>query len=210
MPLKKKGRLFHQKDNNLLIALRENHYLKGLRKGPISSQALKKIISNFEEIGELIRLQWGEWLRISNEKAEEVAFPVVERLFGYSRTSVRRPVSRNLSFLFSTFLFLFLFWSIIIWYPFKFHVVQALNFADLDTRTKFARMVLTRIAVDNAWPWNILWRYKAHFALDRAVNTVTYGVLQILIICMSSLCILITLLYEVVLRLTSFFVPLFE
>lgn len=58
MALEKKDRallvkLFYQNGGNLSTALREYRRLKCLRKGPMSRQALKKMIQKFEETGDL-------------------------------------------------------------------------------------------------------------------------------------------------------------
>lgn len=65
--------------------------MKGLGKGPMSRQALKKIISKFEESV----LQGNRQKQISNETAEEGAL-VVERAsdFQYYLTRVQ-PVPRD-------------------------------------------------------------------------------------------------------------------
>lgn len=175
MALEKKERallvkLFYQNGNNLSSALREYRRLKGLRKGPMSRQALKKMMTKFEETGELRVLQGRGRKRISQETAEEVALAVVDRASAsqYSVTSAR-AVSRDLSLPWSTVRKILR--AIIKWYPYKIHVVQALNPSDPEKRTDFARMFLARIAVDKAWPWNILWTDEAHFTLEGVVNT---------------------------------------
>lgn len=61
--------------------------------------------------------------------------------------------------------------SIINWYPYNIHFVQELNPADPNTRAQFARMFFTRITVDNAWPWSILWSEDTHFTQYGAVKS---------------------------------------
>ncbi|GBN03904.1 hypothetical protein AVEN_221701-1 [Araneus ventricosus] len=84
MPLEKKERalltkLFYKNDSNLSTSLREYRSLKSLRKGPMSRQALKRMITKFEETGELGVLQ-GRWRkRLLNETAEKVALAVVDK-----------------------------------------------------------------------------------------------------------------------------------
>ncbi|GBN06495.1 hypothetical protein AVEN_140577-1 [Araneus ventricosus] len=108
MSLEKKKRglltkLFHENDSNLSTALPEYRRLKGLQKGPMSRQALKKMITKFEEAGELGVLQGRcrNWL--SNETEEEIPLAVVGRASGpqYSSTSAQ-AVSRDLSLSSST------------------------------------------------------------------------------------------------------------
>ncbi|GBN16768.1 hypothetical protein AVEN_156101-1 [Araneus ventricosus] len=108
MPLEKKERallmkLFYQNNSNLSTALREYHHLNGLRKQPMSRRALKKMITKFEETGELGVLQGKGRKRLSNETAEEVPLAAVERAPGsqYSSKSAR-AVSRDLSLTKST------------------------------------------------------------------------------------------------------------
>ncbi|GBM40408.1 hypothetical protein AVEN_122628-1 [Araneus ventricosus] len=108
MSLEKKERslltkLFHENDSNLSTALREYRRFKGLQKGPMSRQALKKMITKCEDAGELGVLK-GRWRKqLSSETAEEVVLAVVERASGsqYSSTSAR-AVSRDLSLPWST------------------------------------------------------------------------------------------------------------
>ncbi|GBM52533.1 hypothetical protein AVEN_230564-1 [Araneus ventricosus] len=96
MSLEKKERvllikMFFQNGSNLSTALREYRRLKGLRKGPMLRQALKKMITKIEETWELGVLQGRGHKQFSNESAEEFALAVVERVSGsqYSLTSIR-------------------------------------------------------------------------------------------------------------------------
>ncbi|GBL83421.1 hypothetical protein AVEN_110719-1 [Araneus ventricosus] len=160
MPLEKKEqallmKLLYQNGSNLSTALREYRSLKGLRKWSVSRQALKKMITKFEKIGELCVLQGRGRKRLSNESAEEVILAVIERASGsqYSSTCAR-TVSLHLSLPWFTVRKVLR--SIVKWYPYKIQVVQELNSVNPDKYTEFARILLVRIAVDNAWPWNIL------------------------------------------------------
>ncbi|GBN65810.1 hypothetical protein AVEN_110183-1 [Araneus ventricosus] len=54
-------------------------------------------------------------------------------------------------------------------YPFKITHVQELVL--LTKGEAFDLQFLTRMEVDNAWPWNILWTDGAHFHLQASVNT---------------------------------------
>ncbi|GBN77288.1 hypothetical protein AVEN_170385-1 [Araneus ventricosus] len=83
MHLEKKQRslrvkLFYQNDSNLSTSLREYRRLKSLRKGHMLRQALKKMITKFEETGEFGVLQGKGQQRLSNETVEEVVLSVVE------------------------------------------------------------------------------------------------------------------------------------
>ncbi|GBN13602.1 hypothetical protein AVEN_260752-1 [Araneus ventricosus] len=129
-------KLFHQNDSNLSTALRDYRRLKGLQKGTMSRQALKKMITKFEDAGELGVLQGRLRKRLSNETAEEVALAVVEIASGsqYSSTSAR-AVSRHLSLPWSTVQNVLRY--IVKWYPYKIHVVQALKLWEPDKRTQF-------------------------------------------------------------------------
>lgn len=49
--------------------------------------------------------------------------------------------------------------------------VQKLHPKNPHYRTDFACWFVARIAVENAWPWNILWSDEAHFILNGSVNT---------------------------------------
>ena len=75
-------KLFHQNGGNLSTTFHAYRRLNCLRKGPMSTQALKKMIQKFEETGDLRVMQEREG--ISNETVEEVAFAVVERESGSS------------------------------------------------------------------------------------------------------------------------------
>ncbi|GBN57259.1 hypothetical protein AVEN_17341-1 [Araneus ventricosus] len=55
-------------------------------------------------------------------------------------------------------------------YPFKITHIQELVLADLPKQEASALQFLTRMEVDNAWPWNILWTDEIHFHLQSSVN----------------------------------------
>ena len=91
-------KLFYQNGSNLSIALREYRRLNCLRKGPMSRQALKKMIQKFEETEVLGVMRGRGRKRISNETVEEVALAVVERESGFQHSALGAPaVSRDLS-----------------------------------------------------------------------------------------------------------------
>ncbi|GBM23347.1 hypothetical protein AVEN_97754-1 [Araneus ventricosus] len=106
----------------------------------MSRRALKKMITKFQDPGELGVLPKRGRKRLTNETAEEVALTDVERALGspYSSTSAR-AVSRDLSLPWSTVREVICF--IIKWYSYKIHVAQSLNSADPEKCTQFPRIV---------------------------------------------------------------------
>lgn len=174
MPLQKKDRallvkLFYQNGSNSVAALREYRRLKGLRKGPMSKNGLKKMIMKFEATGDF-GVQPGRGRKpVANETVADVTTAVVERASTsrYSSASAR-SVSRELAIPWSTVRKILR--SILKWYPYKIHMVQMLQPQDHRTRYDFACRFLARMDVDDEWPWKILWSDEAHFALDGAVN----------------------------------------
>lgn len=96
-------KLFYQDNNNSLAALHEYCRLKGLRKGPMLKNNLKKTIMKFEETGELgVLLEKGQKL-VANEIFKELATTVVERTSSCSYYSASaRSVSCELVIPWST------------------------------------------------------------------------------------------------------------
>ncbi|GBN37204.1 hypothetical protein AVEN_110883-1 [Araneus ventricosus] len=97
------------------------------------------MIIKFKDTGELCVLQGRGRKRLSNETAEEVFLAMAERASGsqYSSKSAR-AVSRDSSLPLSTVRNIPR--SILEWYPYKIHIVQALKPADSDKRTQFSRI----------------------------------------------------------------------
>ena len=60
---------------------------------------------------------------------------------------------------------------ILLWYPYKIHIVQEVEPHDPQQRLDFALQFLARMEVDDMWPENILWTDEAHLTLESAVTT---------------------------------------
>ncbi|GBO24238.1 hypothetical protein AVEN_98315-1 [Araneus ventricosus] len=90
-------KLCFQNNSNLSTALLEYRRLKGLRKGNTLRQALKKMITKFEETEDLDLLLGRGRKRLSDETEKEVVLAVVERAADYQYSSIcARAVSRDL------------------------------------------------------------------------------------------------------------------
>ena len=55
-------------------------------------------------------------------------------------------------------------------YSHKFEEVRQLKHHELDTHKTFTLQFLSRMMVDDSWPWNILWKDEANFHLNGLVN----------------------------------------
>lgn len=128
----------------------------------MSRQSLKKITLIFKELN---MLQGRVWKWISNETAEEVAFVMVARssVFHYFSTSVSSTLYVSRDF-FSSLIY-YAKGSFIHYYMVHIRDSRCAK-AELwrfgHTQTEFARIILSRIAVDDAMRWNILWSDKTH------------------------------------------------
>lgn len=117
-------------------------------------QALRKMITKFEDSVELEVLQGRGRKGISNEIVEEVSLAMVKRASGFQYSPASAPaVSCYLYPPLFTVRKILLF--IVKWYLYRICVSQELQTADLDKRTDFANHLLTRRAVDNIWTWSI-------------------------------------------------------
>ncbi|GBN24932.1 hypothetical protein AVEN_244629-1 [Araneus ventricosus] len=60
---------------------------------------------------------------------------------------------------------------ILCYFPYEFQSVHQLSDGEAEVRETFALQFLARMAVNEAWSWNILWSDEAHFFLNCQLNT---------------------------------------
>lgn len=163
-------KLFYENQGNAVAALREFRRRKKLRRGPMSPQGVRDMISRFETTGSL-GVQRGRGRKpIGAAVVSEVATAVVEQSLTNNRgTSSARAVSRQLDVSYGTV------WKIlrkiVHFFPYKISHNQQLLGTDPERRLSFALTFIARMEVDDFWPWNILWSDEAHFYLNGTVNT---------------------------------------
>ena len=163
-------KLFYQNGSNSNAALRKYRQQKGLRRGPMSINGLKKMMKKFEETGELGVAPGRGRRPIPVEVVDEVAVAVADRAAHASTSATSaRAVARELSLPWSTVRKVLR--CILHWYPYKIQIVHQLKPQDIPQRREFAHRFLARMEVDDMWPGNILWTDEAHFTLVGTVNT---------------------------------------
>ena len=149
-------KLFYENQGNAVAALREFRRRKKLRRGPMSPQGVRDMISRFETTGSL-GVQRGRGRKpIGAEVVSEVATAVVEQSLTNDRgISSARAVSRQLDVSYGTV------WKIlrkiVHFFPYKISHKQQLLGTDTERRLSFALTFIARMEVDDFWPWNILW-----------------------------------------------------
>ncbi|GBM86178.1 hypothetical protein AVEN_48190-1 [Araneus ventricosus] len=128
---------------------------------------LKKMIDKFEESGSF-DVKCGRGRKaIALMSVEDVATALREASSSALGKCSARRISRTLDKPVSTVRKILR--NIMQCYPFKIMHVQELVPADLPKREAFALQFLSRMEVDTAWPWNILWTDEAHFHLQSSV-----------------------------------------
>lgn len=175
MPLNKKERalivkLFYQNESNASAALRAYRRMKNLRRGPMSSSAVQRMIRKFEETGSL-DVAPGRGRRATQPATvDEVAIATAAAAASSSNATVSgRSIARTLNIPWATVRMILR--KILKLYPYKMHFVQQLKPHDHSARLDFALSFLARMQVDDNWPSHIFWTDEAHFHLDGAVNT---------------------------------------
>lgn len=163
-------KLFYQKDENASAAIKAFRRQKNLRRGPMTPRALRDMMKKFETTGQLGILPGRGRKPVSSASVEDVATAVVEATSQDPHGVVSVPaISRAVDMPYSTV------WQvmrrIVGYYPYKIHSLHQLCDRDAEVRQTFALQFLARMAVDAAWPWNILWTDEAHFYLNGKVNT---------------------------------------
>ncbi|GBN43391.1 hypothetical protein AVEN_138007-1 [Araneus ventricosus] len=161
---------FYKNGDCAVTALKKFRTLKGLRSdsGPMTAFGLKKMIDKFEESSSFDVKSGRGRNAIASTSVGHVATALQEASSSALGTCSARGISRTLDMPVSTVRKILR--NILQCYPFKITHVQELVPADLPKRETFALQVLARMEVDNAWPWNILWTYEAHFHLQSSVN----------------------------------------
>ena len=155
-------KLYYRNDENAAAAVREFPRLKEQRRKPMSEQALRDITVTFKRTGQLGVLSGRRKKRVRTSIVEHVATAVVEASSESLHGTVSVPtISHTLDVPYSTIRQIMC--RVLNFYPYKIQVVQQLGRLDPDTRKTFALQFVARMAVDDSWPWNILWTDEDHF-----------------------------------------------
>ena len=163
-------KIFYLNGSKSNAALREYRRMEELRRGPKSTNVLKKMVMKFVKTGDFGVAHGRGKLSIPIEVVDDVAVAIADRAECYlhSATSTR-AMSLELGAPWSTVRKILR--CILHWYPYKIQIVQLLKLHDPQLRLTFALQFLARMEMDDMWPENILWTDVAHFALEVAVNT---------------------------------------
>lgn len=178
MTLNKKERallvkIFYQNGSNYSATLKEYRRMKRLRRGPMSVNGLKNMISKFEETGELGVIPGTRGRRpVNPETVQQIDNAIATTSSSSGGTMQQqvsgRSVARILSIPWPTVHKVLR--QILRRYPYKIKVLQELKPRDDTLRIDFANFVLSKISEDDTWIQRILWTDEAHFTLSGSVN----------------------------------------
>lgn len=161
---------YYECDSNERRALQRYRSVRGIRRGPMTPQGLRKMMAKFEATG-LLSVAPGRGRKPASVETEEVVALAVEEATMESThgTCSVRAVARRMDVPWSTVYKIVR--KVLQFYPYKIKHVQELQRNDPAARESFALEFLARMEVDEHWPWNILWTDEAHFYLNGDVNT---------------------------------------
>ena len=153
--------VFYLNGSESNAALREYRRMKGLRREPMSTNGLKKMMMKFENNGNFGVAPGRGRRPIPMEVVNEVAVAVADRAecVPNSATSAR-AVSRELCVPWSTVRKILC--CILHWYTYKIQIVQQLKPHDPQQRLGFVLQFLARIEEDDMWSMLILQAFS-HF-----------------------------------------------
>jgi len=150
-------------------ALRKFRTEHGLRSGPCSARALRKLVLKFNKTGSVhdekrsgrppfSEIDVAEILNTSNELASENPMNIssareVARRLDKPVSSVWKVMRKTLEHR-----------------PYHLKVVQELQPKDFETRMEFALKCYAQIESDPSWLSKILWTDESHFCLHGGVN----------------------------------------
>lgn len=161
---------YYECDSNERRALQKFRTVRGIRRGPMTPQGLRKMMTKFEATG-LLSVAPGRGRKsVSVETTEAVALAVEEAAMDSTQgTCSVSAVARRLDLPLSTVYKIVR--KVLLYYPYKIKLVQQLKPSDPALRETFALSFLARMEVDMNWPWSMMWTDEAHFYLNGDVNT---------------------------------------
>ena len=178
MTLSKKERallmkIFYQNGSNNSATLKEFRRMKRLRRGPMSVNGLKTMISVFEETAELGVIPDTRERRPENlERVQQIDDAIATKRSSSGARILQqvsaRSVARNLSLPWSTVHKVLL--HILRRYPYKIKMLQELKPHDDTLRIDFANFVLSKISENETWIQRISWTDEARLTLSGSVN----------------------------------------
>ena len=162
-----------QNGSNYSVILKEYRHMKRLKRGPMSVNGLKNMISKLKETWDLgvIIGTWGR--HPANPEIVEQIDDAIVTTSSSSGVSMLQQVSarsvvRTLSH--PGQLCIKVLSHILRRYPYKIKMLQKLNPQNDTQRTDFANFILSKISEDDTWIQRIFWTDQAHFTVSDNVN----------------------------------------